>query len=122
MYGHEKNHLVVKIFFEMFLFLFLCLPLQMAFFASIWAMVSVSIGVALALGFEPLAGGAVTQGGGVAVATARCTSTCGSPSPCSSWKTTWIRSAGGGAWFLAVRLKHQAMQKMSMTRLQIAAP
>ena len=98
------------------------LVLQIAFLASSWAMVSFSIGVALACRVVLVAGGGAAQGGGVAEPAACCGSTCGSTPSWSLWKVTWIRSVGAGTGVLAERLKHQAMQKISMTRLQIAAP
>ena len=104
------------------MFLFFVLVLQIVFLASSWPMVSRSIGVALACGVVHVAAGAVTQGGGVAEPAACCGSTLVSTTSWSLWKVTWIRSVVAGAGVLAERLKHQAMQKISMTRLQIAAP
>ena len=84
-------------------------------------MVSGSIGAALAFVVVLVAGGGALQGCGVAGPAACCGSTRVSTTSWSLWKVTWIRSVGAGAGFLAERLKHQAMQKISMTRLQIAA-
>ena len=85
-------------------------------------MVSRSIGAALAFGVVLVAGGGASQGSGIAGPAACCGSTCVSTTSWSLWKVTWIRSVDAGAGVLAERLKHQAMQKISMTRLQIAAP
>ena len=85
-------------------------------------MVSLSIGAVLACGAVFVAGGGASQGGGVAGPAAGRGSTCVSTPSWSLWKVTWIRSVGAGVGVLAERLKHQAMQKISMTRLQIAAP
>ena len=85
-------------------------------------MVSFSIGAVLAFGVVLVGGGGASQGGGVAGPVTGCGSNCVSTTSWSLWKVTWIRSVAAGAGVLAERLKHQAMQKISMTRLQIAAP
>ena len=102
--------------------MFFVLVLQIAFFASNWPMVSCSTDGVLVRGVVHEAAGAVTQGGGVAVPAAGCGGSAVSTSSCALLKLIWIRSSDPCAGVLAERLKHQAMQKMSMTRLQIAAP
>ena len=83
-------------------------------------MVSRSIGAVLACGVVLVADGGAAQGGGVAGPASCGGSTCVSTPSWSLWKVTWIRSVGVGAGFRAERLKHQAMQKISMPKLQIA--
>ena len=120
MYAIKKNYEIVKKKFV--LSLFFVLVLQIAFFASNWPMVSGSTDGVLVRGAVHKVAGAATQGGGVAVSVAVGGGCTVSTSSCALLKLIWILSSGPCAGVLAERLKHQAMQKMSMTRLQIAAP